>query len=189
MQISDRRLPELDGLRGIAILLVLVWHFTGMLCDPSQGLVQYIAWRIAIIGQTGVDLFFVLSGFLIIGILIDNRESPNYFTTFYIRRALRILPPYLILLAGFWLCVSEAGGRLPYYFDRQLPLWSLLTFTQNWVMASLNTMGAMSIGGTWSLAIEEQFYLFAPALILLLPLRWLPKVLVAIGATSIMARS
>jgi peptidoglycan/LPS O-acetylase OafA/YrhL len=189
MATSDRRIPELDGLRGIAILLVLSWHFTGMLADPGQGAVQYLAWHFLIFGQSGVDLFFVLSGFLIVGILIDNRDSPNYFKTFYARRMLRILPAYLILVAGFWLCVVTLDGRLAYYFDRQLPLWSLLTFTQNWVMASLNGFGSMSIGATWSLAIEEQFYLFAPALILWLPRRWLPKALIAIGATSIVARS
>jgi peptidoglycan/LPS O-acetylase OafA/YrhL len=189
MPISDKRVPELDGLRGIAILLVLIWHFTGMLVDPEQGAIQNAAWRYLIFGQSGVDLFFVLSGFLIIGILVDNRESSNYFKTFYARRALRILPPYLILVAGFWLCVELTGGRLAYYFDRQLPLWSLLTFTQNWVMASINSLGSMSIGGTWSLAIEEQFYLFAPALIVVLPKRLLPRAIVAIGIASIVARS
>jgi peptidoglycan/LPS O-acetylase OafA/YrhL len=189
MATSDIRIPELDGLRGIAILLVLIWHFTGMLADPGQGAIQYLAWRFAIFGRSGVDLFFVLSGFLIVGILIDNRDSPNYFKTFYVRRMLRILPAYLILVTGFWLCVVTLDGHLAYYFDRQLPLWSLLTFTQNWVMVSLNRLGSMSIGATWSLAIEEQFYLVAPALILWLPRRWLPKALIAIGATSIVARS
>jgi peptidoglycan/LPS O-acetylase OafA/YrhL len=185
MPISDKHVPELDGLRGIAILLVLTWHFTGMLVDPDQGMIQYLAWRYLIFGQSGVDLFFVLSGFLIVGILIDNRESPNYFGTFYARRALRILPTYLILVAGFWLCVVIG---VP-HFDRQLPLWSLLTFTQNWVMASINSYGGASVAGTWSLAIEEQFYLFAPALILLLPRRLLPQTLILIGVASILARS
>ena len=100
MAITDKRIPELDGLRGIAILLVLIWHFTGMLADPGQGAIQYLAWHFLIIGQSGVDLFFVLSGFLIVGILIDNRDSPNYFKTFYARRMLRILPAYLILVDG-----------------------------------------------------------------------------------------
>jgi len=188
MPISDKRVPELDGLRGIAILLVLIWHFTGMLVDPEQGTLQNAAWRYLIFGQSGVDLFFVLSGFLIIGILVDNREGPNYFRTFYARRVLRIFPPYLILVSGFWLCVEAAGDRLEHYFDRQLPLWSLLTFTQNWVMASINSFGAALIGGTWSLAIEEQFYLFTPMLVLLLPKQLLAKALATIGLASIFAR-
>jgi len=189
MATSNMRISELDGLRGIAILLVLVWHFTGMLVDPSQGVVQHLAWRYLIFGRSGVDLFFVLSGFLIIGILIDNRDHPNYFTTFYIRRALRILPPYLILVTGLWLCLEVGGGHLHYYFNRQISFFSLFTFTQNWMMASINSYGAMSIAGTWSLAIEEQFYCFAPALIFLLPRRLLPKALFAIAAASIAARS
>jgi len=189
MPISEKRIPELDGVRGIAILLVLLWHFTGMLVDPSQGDVQYLAWRYLIFGRTGVDLFFVLSGFLIIGILIDNRDSPNYFATFYARRALRILPPYLILVGACWLLFKVSNARAEAYFGRELPLWSLLTFTQNWVMASINSYGATLSGGTWSLAIEEQFYLFAPMLILLLPPRWLMKALVAIGVISLVARS
>jgi len=186
---SEKRIPELDGLRGIAILLVLVWHFTGMLVDPNQGAVQYLAWRYLIFGRTGVDLFFVLSGFLIIGILIDNRDSPNYFTTFYARRALRILPPYLMLVGACWLLFKVPNAHVGSYFNRDLPLWSLLTFTQNWVMASINSYGATLIGGTWSLAIEEQFYLFVPLLILLLPPRWLVKTLVVIGIVSLAARS
>jgi peptidoglycan/LPS O-acetylase OafA/YrhL len=189
MPISDKRIPELDGLRGIAILLVLLWHFTGMLVDPAQGDIQYLAWRYLIFGRTGVDLFFVLSGFLIIGILIDNRGSPNYFTTFYARRALRILPPYLVLVGGCWLLFKISNARADTYFGRELPLWSVLTFTQNWVMASINSYGATLTGGTWSLAIEEQFYLFAPMLILLLPPRCLMKALVAIGIVSLVARS
>ena len=63
MATSDIRIPELGGLRGIAILLVLSWHFTGMLTDPGQGTLQYLAWRFLIFGQSGVDLFFVLSVF------------------------------------------------------------------------------------------------------------------------------
>jgi peptidoglycan/LPS O-acetylase OafA/YrhL len=189
MPVSEKRIAELDGLRGIAILLVLLWHFTGMLVDPAQGDVQYLAWRYLIFGRTGVDLFFVLSGFLIIGILIDNRDSPDYFTTFYARRALRLLPPYLILLGGCWLLFEVSNARAEAYFGRELPLWSLLTFTQNWVMASINSYGATLSGGTWSLAIEEQFYLFAPLLILVLPPRWLIKALVAVGTVSLVARS
>ena len=87
---------------------------------------HYLIWRFSIFGQSGVDLFFVLSGFLIIGILYDNQESQSYFPTFYIRRACRILPPYLVLLVGF-LALTEICGS-GHYLGTQLPLWSLLTF-------------------------------------------------------------
>lgn len=182
------RIKELDGLRGVAISLVLAWHFTGMLMNPGDGLFQRIVWRFAIFGQSGVDLFFVLSGFLIVGILVDNRESSNLFTTFYLRRALRILPPYLLLLAAFVICTAAFGQTA--YLGDQLPLKSLLTFTQNWYMSdAIGGLGPGGIGGTWSLAIEEQFYLFAPALIFLLPRRYLWQSIVVIGMASTIARS
>ena len=184
---ADARIPELDGLRGIAILLVLGWHFTGMLMDPSDGAVQEIIWRFGIFGQSGVDLFFVLSGFLIVGIVVDNRTSPTLFRTFYARRALRILPPYLLLVFSFAIA-SAIFGRT-YYLGRDLPLWSLLTFSQNWVMSYIRDFGPAGISATWSLTIEEQFYLVAPAIIIFLPRRFLWPALIAVGLTSIAARS
>jgi peptidoglycan/LPS O-acetylase OafA/YrhL len=186
MTISEKRIPELDDLRGIAILLVLFWHFTGMLVDPNHGAVQYLAWRYLIFGQSGVDLFFVLSGFLIIGILVDNRESQNYFSTFYARRALRILPPYLILVATFWIFTAIFGSTS--HIGQQMPPWALLTFTQNWVMAYIQGYGPAGVGATWSLAVEEQFYLVAPVLILILPRRLLPKALILLCVVSAGAR-
>ena len=90
-----QRIPELDGVRGIAILLVVIWHYWIALVinDPLSGLYGavvkslYLTW-------SGVDLFFVLSGFLIGGILLDNREAPGYFKAFYARRVCRIFPLY-----------------------------------------------------------------------------------------------
>jgi peptidoglycan/LPS O-acetylase OafA/YrhL len=139
---SDRHVKELDGLRGIAVLLVLGWHFTGMLMNPADGPFQNAVWRFAIFGQSGVDLFFVLSGFLIIGILVDNRDTSTlvFFRTFYVRRALRIVPPYLLLVTAFASCTAIFGAS--YYLGRQLPLWSILTFTQNWIMADIGDMVA-----------------------------------------------
>src|SRR5882762_489406 len=93
---SPQRIAALDGLRGIAILLVLFWH--GIFVQGSH---SRILSRLLLIGKlswSGVDLFFVLSGFLIGGILLDAKESSHYFRTFYARRALRILPLYGILL-------------------------------------------------------------------------------------------
>jgi peptidoglycan/LPS O-acetylase OafA/YrhL len=95
----SKRIPELDGLRGVAIGLVLINHYF------SDALVVRLPHPLAILQLptrltwSGVDLFFVLSGFLIGGILLDAKESPNYFKVFYTRRALRILPIYLLLVA------------------------------------------------------------------------------------------
>src|SRR5712691_8898491 len=89
-----KRIPELGGLRGIAILLVLVYHFIIIPGGLSVGNATLPAYLVALgkLSWSGVDLFFVLSGFLIGGILLDARNSPNYFKTFYLRRAHRILP-------------------------------------------------------------------------------------------------
>src|SRR4029078_1986191 len=89
----EERFPELDGLRGIAILLVMLLHFTMQLHDPVSVPAKVIKGVFGF-GGSGVDLFFVLSGFLITGILYDAKGSTNYFRAFYARRALRILPPH-----------------------------------------------------------------------------------------------
>jgi peptidoglycan/LPS O-acetylase OafA/YrhL len=183
---AEKRIAELDGLRGCAILLVTVWHSV-MLIAPSKGLINDLIWRFSIFGQSGVDLFFVLSGFLIVGILYDHKASDSYFSTFYARRALRILPPYLILLAGFVLLTRMRGTN--YYFGSQVPVWALLGFVQNWFFVSTQGTEPAAIAGTWSLAIEEQFYLVIPALVWCVPRRYLLSILIAIGLASAAARA
>src|SRR5262249_2635045 len=93
------RVPELDGIRGLAILLVLFYHFVAEAL-PAFGPGSGLAWLALplMLTWTGVDCFFVLSGFLIAGILMDARESPNYFRVFYFRRFARVLPLYYLLL-------------------------------------------------------------------------------------------
>src|SRR4029079_11083603 len=92
-------LVPLDGLRGLAILLVLLLHFTTDMTPPEGTLAAGV--RAAFqVGWIGVDLFFVLSGFLITGILADNKGSDRYFSAFYAPRALRILPVYVPALAA-----------------------------------------------------------------------------------------
>ncbi|MGA7905778.1 MAG: acyltransferase, partial [Candidatus Sulfotelmatobacter sp.] len=105
---SSTRIPALDGLRGVAILLVLLCHAVFELHPRSTFLSRLlIAGRLT---WSGVDLFFVLSGFLIGGILLDARRSPRYFSTFYARRAYRILPLYMVILALFSLRYVTLGG-------------------------------------------------------------------------------
>ena len=181
----QRRIPELDGLRGAAILLVLLWHYVpGILTDASARVltVANAAIRFA---WSGVDLFFVLSGFLIGGILLDHRESPNYFRTFYARRAYRILPAYAATLLAF-LVLSHVGRLQPvnWLFERPMPLWSYLTFTQNYTMARAGSFGALWLGMTWSLAVEEQFYAVLPLAVRIVPRRrlWVALVAMAIAA-------
>jgi peptidoglycan/LPS O-acetylase OafA/YrhL len=122
---------------------------------------------IGFLGPSGVDLFFVLSGFLISGILFDHRDSPSYFRTFYIRRVCRIFPVYYLIFFSLLLALPLAE-RIPalnvWLLNNLMPLWSYPTFTQNFFMAfepSTNA-GGRWIGMTWSVAVEEHFYMLFP---------------------------
>jgi peptidoglycan/LPS O-acetylase OafA/YrhL len=184
---NAKRIPELDGLRGLAILLVLIWHFG---CDANSAGGHRWAFYLIDAGSlfwSGVDLFFVLSGFLIGGILLDARNSSNYFKAFYNRRVFRILPIYAAVVGVFYLCLAAGvPGRTAgsnWLFGPTVPWYAYATFTQNIRFAIGEPNLAFWLGATWSLAVEEQFYLILPLLIWLVSERWLPYVL----GTAIMA--
>lgn len=167
--LGDSRIPQLDGIRGLAILLVLIWHFAVISIQATPG--SGLAYAIKVFSLTwgGVDLFFVLSGFLIGGILLNHRTAPRYFIAFYARRVCRIFPPYYLLLAlfiaaYFWSARTEITAWA-WLVDGPMPLWSYFLFVQNFAMAAAGGHGANWLGVTWSLAIEEQFYLLLPLLI------------------------
>jgi peptidoglycan/LPS O-acetylase OafA/YrhL len=170
---EGRRIPELDGLRGMAIAMVLAWHYGVNLVVPTNGWLLFLKQGLTML-STGVDLFFVLSGFLLGGILLDHWDAPNYYRTFYVRRAWRILPLYYTIVLLFVLGAHSGWETrfpaLAWVFSDPLPLASYETFTQNLVMAKLGRFGAYGLAVTWSLAIEEQFYLLLPLL-----LRWVPR--------------
>lgn len=177
-------LRELDGVRGAAVLMVILLHtMFGILADDfSIPSIQPILR--AFFGGAGVDLFFVLSGFLIGGILIDHRGSSNYFKVFWIRRATRILPVYLLLLATYLVAKHIGSDKNAPWFHAflmqdPLPIWSYLTFTQNYFMAAANSGAARWIGITWSLAVEEQFYLVFPFVVYFLPKRTVLRIALA----------
>src|SRR6266516_878844 len=170
----------LDGLRGVAILLVVACHFVSNLKISAEG-PAWIAVALAQAGWSGVDLFFVLSGFLITGILVDAKGSPSYFKAFYVRRALRILPAYygfllviFVLLPGLHL-----GAGSNYMLARQHQGWYWLHLTN--VMMALGEAGRGQYPSTlfWSLAVEEQFYFIWPAIVALCSVRTLRKVCIA----------
>lgn len=142
-----KRLPALDVLRGIAILIVLVHHYVPEQFKPP------LFW-------SGVDMFFVLSGFLITDILLKNVKAGNYYLTFYLRRAARILPLYWLLLLAFWLVMNLDPEMLGSSFAKHLPFWSYFTFTQNFLYSARNFWRDPWLDVTWSLALEEQFYIF-----------------------------
>jgi peptidoglycan/LPS O-acetylase OafA/YrhL len=164
---SEQRILELNGLRGIAVTMVLLWHFVGAIISPELGMLSTIASNAFVFGRTGVDLFFVLSGFLIIGILADRRDSARYFLPFYLRRAARILPPYLLLLTLFWTFTFWLPPNA--YFGETITPLVYLVFGQNWFMSFYNEWGPGASSVTWSVAIEEQFYLIFPLIVYFTP--------------------
>ncbi|NUQ19601.1 MAG: acyltransferase [Gemmatimonadaceae bacterium] len=153
-------LPRLDGVRGCAILLVILSHVAGPV--TPLGTLDRVTVTVFGAGWIGVDLFFVLSGFLISGILLDSRDDPRYLGTFFARRALRILPPYVLFLIG--LTVATAWLRPTPAWDgwlASLP-WHLTYLTNLLVALHGWNAAAMQSGHLWSLAVEDQFYLTWP---------------------------
>jgi len=150
-----KKVPQLDAVRGLAVLVVVLHNVNETF--PSLHLQPIFR-----DGWMGVDLFFVLSGFLITGILVDTRESKDYFKNFYARRCLRIWPLYFSLIFFMFIIVpflrpSEAHA----IFQKSSPWWAYLLFLQNFLIA-VPTSAVGPLGVTWSLAVEEQFYLVWP---------------------------
>jgi peptidoglycan/LPS O-acetylase OafA/YrhL len=154
-------MPALDGLRGIAILLVLFHMFS--LLEPQAGVASYVYAKVSYVGWVGVQLFFVLSGFLITGILLDSQAAENYYGAFFARRTLRIFPLYFAVLAIAFVLLP-ALGAVPASIARDQPnqIW-LWTYMENW--AGVQGFGSKTFPHFWSLAVEEQFYLVWPFLI------------------------
>ena len=178
-QHAPQHMPSLDGLRGVAILLVLLHHFVRSINVEFSINQQFAHWTE--LGWTGVDLFFVLSGFLITGILYDAKNTPCYFRNFYARRSLRIFPLYYTALA----VVLLLGPLL-----EQLKL--LGTSNLGWVsiyatniVLSAKGMGAFgAVDHFWSLAVEEHFYLVWPAFVYFLDRK---RLMIAAAAACVVA--
>jgi peptidoglycan/LPS O-acetylase OafA/YrhL len=155
----QHKIPQLDTVRGLAILLVMM-HNVG-----SKYPLPYSRWLISN-GWMGVDLFFVLSGFLITGILLGTKSSEGYFKNFYARRCLRIWPLYYSLLIFMFVLIpllrpSEAHTV---FEPRSSPWWAYPLFLQNFLVP-IPTMATGPLAVTWSVAIEEQFYLVWPVMV------------------------
>jgi peptidoglycan/LPS O-acetylase OafA/YrhL len=149
-----KHIAELDGVRAVAIGLVLLTHFWWY--PQTAGLFN----AFAAFGWVGVDLFFVLSGFLITGILRDTRADPKHVRNFYARRALRILPLYYLLLT-IVLVVLPMIKEMP--AEVMADRWMYWLHLGNFALADGWQLFLLDI--TWSLSLEEQFYLIWPALI------------------------
>ena len=149
--------PALDGLRGVASLLVVFYHNF-----------EFIN-RYFFFGWIGLDIFFVLSGFLITSILLSTVEQPGYLKKFYVRRMLRIFPLYYATLIVVLLILPRIPAlpvRLDYYVEHQVWLW---TYLQNWIYIFQPATDQNALTHLWSLAVEEQFYLLWPLVIAVLP--------------------
>lgn len=157
-------MPALDGVRGLAILMVLGTHYRILLTLPSAGEFGRRVASVLVHGGYGVDLFFVLSGFLITGILLDSVASRSYFRTFYMRRILRIFPLYFGYLFLVFVILRTAL-RATYGEDRwaSVNVWWYVTYLSNWQP----NRGAEEylLTHLWSLAVEEQFYLVWPLVV------------------------
>jgi peptidoglycan/LPS O-acetylase OafA/YrhL len=185
------RYPQLDGLRGIAILMVVEYHYhlLSSLLDWASGRLSDYVGPLLTLGWTGVDLFFVLSGFLIGGILLDNKQASNYFGVFYTRRVCRIFPLYFLVAILFLLVIPVPRGYVLGMLDHEpLPLWTYFTYTQNIAMAQEGSYGYAWLTPTWSLAVEEQFYLILPFLIAFVPRSRLPYLLVGLFLLALPSR-
>jgi peptidoglycan/LPS O-acetylase OafA/YrhL len=158
-------LAALDGVRGLAIVLVMFVHFVGDL-TPHGGLERAIV-KVSNYGTWGVDLFFVLSGFLITGILWDSKASPRYFRDFYIRRTLRIFPLYYAVLAVLFVMLPLMPWSYPASLGEsakhQAWVWTYLT---NFYVALQKRWALPYVSHFWSLAVEEHFYLVWPCIVL-----------------------
>jgi peptidoglycan/LPS O-acetylase OafA/YrhL len=179
---ASERVPALDGIRGVAIIWVVLHNTTDLLPPVLHGTWHALAFLVHP-GWIGVQLFFALSGFLITGGLLDTQSATNYFSAFYARRALRILPLYytvLILLLIVAPVLHLEPTQLHADAKQQLSLW---LFIVNWTHAE-----PYGFGHFWSLAVEEQFYLFWPLIVHRLSARRLFKACVYIAMISFVGR-
>lgn len=160
---AGSRLLVLDGLRAIAICMVMVHHYTQGMRNVGFG--DRVFHDVANSCWVGVDLFFVLSGFLITGILYDAKGSPSYFRTFYIRRSLRIFPIYYVLLLLVFVILPPLGLGLVNEDTLHEGPWFWF-YGANY-LAGLKHWPDTAVVHLWSLAIEEHFYLVWPVVVFL----------------------
>jgi peptidoglycan/LPS O-acetylase OafA/YrhL len=183
-------IPALDGLRGLAIILVLLHHLTYY--RPTAGIDAVIG-DVIFFFWTGVDLFFVLSGFLITGILLDTRDGDGYFKNFYARRVLRIFPLYYLVLFIAFVVLPQFPAVHQVVIAQDLsvdlpPQWPYWFYLTNFSVAEYGWVhGWLDVA--WSLAIEEQFYLIWPLVIWLCPPRLIAWLCTGIFIAEVFARS
>ena len=173
--VTRRHIPELDGLRGLAALAVVLHHLSQTYLPLTQGKLLHVFLSVGAFGLAGVDVFFALSGFLITSILLEKRGTPHYYRNFYMRRLLRLAPAYLLTLLLVWLLVPNSGAFL---------LLSLVYLAN---MAAFFHV-TMTYGLLWTLSVEEHFYLIWPWLVRFVRMRGLAIVCVLLCTLTPLAR-
>ena len=176
---AENRIVGLDGLRGLMTLFVVASHYFG---EVRHGVAAME------VGWLAVKMFFALSGFLVGRLILERMTCENFFVVFYVRRFCRTLPVYFFCVLLVYLCMHLLGS--PQWMDigNEFPLWSYLTFTQNFFMISTDSIGPRWLAPTWTLSVEEQFYIFAPLLFVLVPRRGLPYFLAGAAVLGLLFR-
>jgi peptidoglycan/LPS O-acetylase OafA/YrhL len=164
-----QRVRELDGVRGIAILLVLLFHATYFYV-PAQApsAVDDFVRQVGGWGWGGVDLFFVLSGFLITGILLKTKEAPGYFRNFFTRRALRIFPLYFLYISVAFFVLPHVC-RIPDFQQFQQREFYFFGYLANFAMMQFHLPMSLFFSHLWSVCVEEQFYICWPFAVFFIP--------------------
>ncbi len=178
-----RKLAALDGIRGAAVLAVMFSHFNRFLpataaLAPLKGVFDY--------GGAGVDLFFVLSGFLITGILMETKTAVNCLQSFYARRFLRIFPIYYAALIAVFIVAALVPSiqNVPPVGQR----WLYFVYLTNWIPLWTGTWPPNVVGHFWSLAVEEQFYFVWPLCVLVLTQRGVFRVAAGLSIFALILR-
>jgi peptidoglycan/LPS O-acetylase OafA/YrhL len=175
---SEGRIAALDGLRGLLASMVIVSHYFGEAAHSVPGLA---------FGWLAVSMFFVLSGFLIGKIIIEKQQHQNFFLVFYVRRLTRIMPAYLATLLAIRLALNLTDAT---WLDEStlFPLWAYVVFVQGIFMVAADSTGMHWLAPTWSLAVEEHFYLLAPLVMVFTPRRYLVPTLLAVAGGALAFR-
>ncbi|MBN9039891.1 MAG: acyltransferase [Rhizobiales bacterium] len=177
---AGARIAALDGVRGMMMILVLISHY---FAEIANGL-HFLGF-----GWYAVQMFFILSGFLIGRLIIERKDHVNFFSVFVMRRVCRTFPSYMIsivLIFGvLWIFRNETWT----HFTAEFPLWSYLTFTQNIFMAMTGDVGAYWAAPSWTLALEEQLYIVLPLVFFLAPRRSWLRIFIAIALVALVLRT
>ncbi|HEV2751156.1 MAG TPA: acyltransferase [Gemmatimonadales bacterium] len=186
---TGHHLPALDGLRGVAILLVFLTHAVALPLEPVTAVDAAIR-SVTRLGWTGVDLFFVLSGFLITGILLDTKGQPRWWLNFAARRGLRIFPLYYGALVFLFILLPHlTHWSDPAYATLRANQAWYWTYTVNFLSAASHGSGTpLNTGHFWSLSIEEQYYLIWPLIVARCGPRVLLRVAVLSGIAGLLFR-